>query len=120
MNIFCALVLLSVIRYRQGSISIEKKEWDLQTVTASDYTLEIRFDKRDYQKMKQDLANDTYFHPYESDGLRMKLYFKKKLEECINEISGGNDGKIADINFAYYNSWLIDDLRERGQFIIQQ
>ena len=79
MNIFCALVLLSVIRYRQGSISIEKKEWDLQTVTASDYTLEIRFDKRDYQKMKQDLANDTYFHPYESDGLRMKLYFKMWL-----------------------------------------
>ena len=43
-NIFAALVLLAVIKYRQGSISIEKREWDLQTVTASDYTLEVRLD----------------------------------------------------------------------------
>jgi len=28
-NIFSALVLLAVIKYRQGSISIEKREWDL-------------------------------------------------------------------------------------------
>lgn len=70
--------------------------------------------------MKQDLARDTYFHPYESDGLRMKLYLTKKLEEIINEISGEQDGKIADINFAFYNSWLVDALRDRGQAIIQQ
>jgi len=44
-NVFAALTLLSVIRYRQGSISIEKREWDLQTVTASDYTLEIKLSK---------------------------------------------------------------------------
>ena len=44
-NIFCGLVLLSVIGYRQGSINIEKREWDLQTVTASDYTLEIKLTK---------------------------------------------------------------------------
>lgn len=43
-NIFAALVLLAVIKYRQGSISIEKREWDLQTVTASDYTLEVKLD----------------------------------------------------------------------------
>jgi hypothetical protein len=36
------MVLLAVLKYRQGSISIEKKEWDLQTVTASDYTVEFK------------------------------------------------------------------------------
>ncbi len=41
-NVFASLTLLCVIGYRQGSISIEKREWDLQTVTASDYTLEIK------------------------------------------------------------------------------
>lgn len=44
-NIFAALTLLAVVRNRQGSIAIEKKEWDLQTVTASDYTLEVSLTK---------------------------------------------------------------------------
>ena len=39
--IVSCLVLLSVIKYRVRSISIEKRMWDLQTVTASDYTLEL-------------------------------------------------------------------------------
>jgi len=41
-NMFAAMTLLSVVAYRQGSTSIEKKEFDLQTVTASDYTLELK------------------------------------------------------------------------------
>lgn len=40
--VFSALVLLSVLKYRSGSIDVEKRLWDLQTVTASDYTLEIK------------------------------------------------------------------------------
>ena len=40
-SVFSCLVLLAVLKYREGSISIEKREWDLQTVTASDYTIEI-------------------------------------------------------------------------------
>jgi len=39
--VFSCLVLLAVIKYRVDAISIEKKQWDLETVTASDYTLEI-------------------------------------------------------------------------------
>ena len=35
------LVLLSVIKFRVRSIGVEKREWDLMTVTASDYTVEI-------------------------------------------------------------------------------
>ena len=41
-TVFSCLVLLAVLRYRQGSISIEKREWDIQTVTASDYTIEMK------------------------------------------------------------------------------
>jgi hypothetical protein len=39
--VFACLVLLAVLKYRIDSIAIEKKSWDLSTVTASDYTLEI-------------------------------------------------------------------------------
>ena len=56
--------------------------------------------------------------PHESDGLRLKLYMIKQLEDIIREISGGEcDGRIADINFAYHNSWLIEKLSKRGEHI---
>ena len=35
------LILLFVIKTRKNMIEIEKRQWDLFTVTASDYTVEI-------------------------------------------------------------------------------
>jgi hypothetical protein len=34
--------MFSLIKYLEGNIVIEKSEWDLQTVTASDYTIELK------------------------------------------------------------------------------
>jgi hypothetical protein len=56
----------------------------------------------------------------ESDGLRLKLYMARELEAIMNEISGKDDAKVADINFAFHNSWLIDALRTRGDHIKYQ
>jgi len=50
-------------------------------------------------------------------GLRMKLFMCQKLEEVIKEKSGKEGGKVADLNFAYHNSWLLDALRYRGEHI---
>ena len=44
----------------------------------------------------------------ESDGLRLKLYMIKLLEATLKDISGEEDGRISDINFAYHNSWLLE------------
>lgn len=118
-NVFASLTLLCVIAYRQGSISIEKREWDLQTVTASDYTLEVKLSKEQIAQMRNDIYQNS-FEYYESDGLQLKLWFKKLLEERLKEISGKDDGRISDINFAYHNSWLINKLRERGDAIKYQ
>jgi len=115
-NIFAALVLLSVIGNRQGSIGIEKREWDLQTVTASDYTLEITLSNAQINECRREM-DANYFMRYDSDGLRCKLFMTQKLEEILKEQSGKDGGKVADINFAYHNSWLIDALRERGDLI---
>jgi len=40
----------------------------------------------------------------------------KQLEQIIKDISG-EEGRIADLNFAYQNSWLLDKLRARGDHI---
>lgn len=44
----------------------------------------------------------------------------KEIERLMKEISGEDGFKVADINFAMYNSWLIDKLKERGQAIVWQ
>ena len=118
-NIFAALTLLSVIAYRQGSNSIEKKEWDLQTVTASDYTLEISLSQLQVSQMRRDIYQNS-FEYYESDGYQVKFWIKKLVEDRLYELSGKRGYQIADINFAYYNSWLLDGLRRRGTLIKYQ
>lgn len=45
---------------------------------------------------------------------------KKIFEDQLKELSGKEGYRIADINFAYHNSWLIDNLRDRGTFIKNQ
>lgn len=54
-NIFCALVLLAVVGNRIGSIGIEKREFDLQTVTASDYTLEMTLSEEQILQARREI-----------------------------------------------------------------
>lgn len=81
-NIFAALTLLAVLSYRQASISIEKKEWDLQTVTASDYCLEIKLSENQVNQMRRDIYSNS-FEYYESDGYQIKFWLKKILEDQL-------------------------------------
>ena len=66
----------------------------------------------------QNEINYNSFEYYESQGYQQKFWFKKKLEEILEGL--GQPGKIADINFAYHNSWLVDALRVRGDHIKYQ
>ena len=118
-EVFAALTLLSVIAYRQGSIAIEKKEFDLQTVTASDYALEVKLSREQIDQMKNDIYQNS-FEYYENPGYQLKFWLKKIFEDRLKELSGRDGFRIADINFAYHNSWLIDGLRDRGTAIKNQ
>ena len=82
------LVLLSVIKYRVRSIGIEKRQWDLMTVTASDYTLELQLSIEQVRGMRKNLKLAN-FMPNETDGLRLKLWLAKKVEDCLDELSNG-------------------------------
>lgn len=118
-NIFSALTLLSVITYFKGLVKVEKKEFDLQTVTASDYTLEMKTGEQFIDKMILDIRENKFMEG-ESLGYRMKFWFIKLLEDRLVQLSGQDIYRIADVNFAYHNSWLIDSLRQRGSYIKEQ
>ena len=86
--VFSCLVLLAVIQYRIGSISIEKREWDLQTVTASDYTLEIEFDDEQVLQIRKDIYANS-FERGKPDGYQFKMWVIKVVEEELNRLSEG-------------------------------
>jgi hypothetical protein len=47
----------------------------------------------------------------------MKFILIDEIERLMREISGEDGFKVADVNFAYQNSWLIDKLKQRGSAI---
>ena len=55
--------------------------------------------------------------PGETDGLRLKLWLAKKIEDALSELTGGREGRVAAINFTFHNSWVLDMLREKGDYI---
>ena len=87
-TVFSCLVLLAVLRYRQGSISIEKREWDIQTVTASDYTIEMKLYPQQLEAIKKKMDYESFMY-YDAEGLRFKCYLQKLIEEKVNELSEG-------------------------------
>ena len=67
--------------------------------------------------MRNNIYQESFAY-YDSDGMKLKLYMARELEKILKDLSGDDEGRIADINFAYYNSWLLDSLRTRGEHII--
>lgn len=115
--IFACLVLLSVIQYKVNSMGIEKNQWDLETVTASDYTLEIQLTQGQVHDMRAKIYANSFAYSEVSEGYKLKLWLIKRIEDQLNELSGGQGGKVASIDLTYYNSWLLEGLRNRGNFI---
>lgn len=100
----------------EKNISIEKGEWDLQTVTASDYTIELKIRQEQVDEMVRQI-NQRVYRPDLPMGARMKFILIEEIEKIMAEISGESGYAVADINFAYRNSWLIDQLKNRGSAI---
>lgn len=86
MTIFSALTLLAVLGNRLGSIGIEKREWDLQTVTASDYTLEIALSDAQVSAIDDEIKADSNTYYYDnSSGIKFKRYMINAIEALIRQ-----------------------------------
>ena len=57
-------------------------------MTASDYTLELQLSIEQVRGMRKNLKLAN-FMPNETDGLRLKLWLAKKVEDCLDELSNG-------------------------------
>jgi hypothetical protein len=98
-------------------MGIEKNAWDLETVTASDYTLEIQISHAQVVEMRKRIYNESFAYGEKSEGFKLKLWVIKRIEDTLNELSGGQGGKVGSVDFTFWNSWVLDGLRARGDCI---
>ena len=63
------------------------------------------------------LIKENNFMPYAASGLQLKLWLVKRVEDELDKLSGGQGGKVSNIEFTFYNSWVLDMLREKGDYV---
>lgn len=95
-------------------------DFDINTVTAGDYTIEF-----DMPPESHAYFIDHYHNPHSpmSEIAQFKLYVQTELESRLSSMEDlGLDGQtdkivIAQITFAYFNDQVITWLRKRGDLI---
>lgn len=70
--------------------------------------------------MRKRIYNESFGYNEKSEGYKLKLWVIKRIEDTLNELSGGQGGKVGSVDFTFYNSWILDGLRERGNCIKSQ
>lgn len=127
-------MLFSVtIYYLRQSGKIQQIQWDCQTLTAGDYTVELDITDEGYNWFKEHELPD-----YQAKGMGpaegLKQHLTKELETILSRDQRGEgtqpirnsikrpnlEIKIVDIAFAYNNAKLISLLQERGKCIVYQ
>lgn len=116
-GILISLLYITCLYYLAEIAKIEFKEWDVNTVTASDFTVEWQIPKSVWQKFEDGHA-DKKDSPEGSD---FEAYLKKSFEELVSAKPSvlrpdepPSPVTIANITFAFNNAKLLHLLQERG------
>ena len=97
MGVFMGSGLLVMLYYAQNKLKVSAKKWDLDMITASDYTVTYKIDQDDYEFFKEQ---------HEEDGGDSAAYaymsvLKHRIENEISEedavIHETDDIRIANI-----------------------
>lgn len=132
MGVFLVCVYLITIYYFKRISKLKQLDWDIQTITPGDYTLQMEITDKAYDWFL------TNIYPRDKNrglsiGESLKAYMKSELEKILTDklkeikATGSetssikiSEVKIADISFAFNNAELIKLLRERGGHIMYQ
>jgi hypothetical protein len=106
-SVFAAMFAAALFLYFRRSLNLYKLEWDAETVTAADYTLEIpNFDGRLFWlDICEEMKLDTSYISAAA--------MRDKLIEFIEQ-NRGDLYNVAEVNFSFDNGAVIDLLRQRA------
>lgn len=136
-SILISLLFVVVLQYLYKGGKIRQLEWDISTVTAGDYTVELPISAEAYQTWYSGTYKSYYgeFGYGVAAGMSLKKHLVDAIEKALKEeilkrnAAGmsqlnrknthsmkeiSENVNIADIVFSFNNSALIHALRERG------
>lgn len=115
--VFSCLFFLVMNFYLRRMTQIKHVEWDVATVTAGDYTVDMKINQRQYFTYMEE---HSHRYPQDPAGYGLKKHLKHEIEDKLtNEVASlGFENidrvRIADIQFSYKNAALINGLKVRG------
>ena len=96
-------------------------QWDFNTITAADYTVEFKINQSMYDQFVRDFYDET--NPISEIG-QCRLYIKEEMEKRLASFPSHceveEEIKIAMVTFAFDNAEIIRGLRKRGKAIRQE
>ena len=113
--ILISLLYLVMLYYSTKSTEILSIQWDLNTITAGDYTVWMKINRLEYDEfLKMHTNEDSPAYDYM---LKLKKDYEHEIsnQPMVNEDC--TDIKIANISFAFDNHEIISLLEKRGTTI---
>ena len=121
MGVFVALFFVVYIDYLRSTFKNTFIEWDVKTITAGDYSVELDITENMYKNF---LDNHYDALSGKTKIAALRDYLQEELETRLTRLPdlGYEDQpperiRIAMITFAFDNAQLINLLRQRGKFI---
>jgi hypothetical protein len=115
---FFAIITIQYVEQVQRNRFIE---WDFNTITAADYTVEFKINQSMYDQFVRDFYDET--NPISEIG-QCRLYIKEEMEKRLTAFPGhgapDEQIKIAIVTFAFDNAEIIQGLSQRGRAIRQE
>jgi RNA recognition motif-containing protein len=124
-NILIGLVFLIMLRFFKKKTQIELKQWDMDTVTVSDFAVELNIPVKMYDRFKEDFEEKVRLGQVEDhnpDDYSLIFEFEyalcQSIENDISKIPKINKDLdeviICDVNINFNNSEIINLLSKRG------
>ena len=126
LGVFLYLYIFLSVEYIKSYQDNMFIDWDVNTISAADYTCEFGITEEMYENFVNKYLDDT--NPISEIG-QFRSYVKDEMENRLTEFPGlGIDGpegdeapvKIAVVTFAFDNAEIIKNLTKRGTYVKKQ
>jgi hypothetical protein len=117
-GVFIGLVFQTTLYYAQNKVVIKAKQWDLDMVTASDYTVSYTIDTDEYDTFRRKHVEEEN----DSTAIAYMKILQYRFEEAVSKedhvLEESTDIKIATISYSFGNHKMIRLLEKRGTAIV--
>lgn len=124
MAIFISLFVIVYVDYVRSYCKNNYIEWDVKTITAGDYSVEMDLPEEMYQNFEKEKFDVTL---PKAKLAQFRDYLKAEMEDRLTRLPDlgyeeepPEQIKIAMISFAFDNAEVINLLKERGSYIKSQ